>query len=462
MPALKAGYVIADITPPIGVTMAGYGARDHGSESVETPLSCCALVVEDGEQAVGMVFCDLIAVSRELVAQVRSLVAEAGEIAPDNVMLCGSHTHWGPEVRRAGYLPEHLKHGVSEAYLDCLARTIAGALGEAWRGRVEVAAGWGSGWAEGISFNRRPVTTTGQTVVSYQLPPEQAMVAAHAGSEMRRQWLCGGDKGPRLSPPLEGLQGMCAGVSDPELPFLKLLDKEGKPFLGLVNFACHPVVGGDDNFYAFSPDYPGEARKAFEAVVGCPLAFSLGCAGDQVPAWRAGASRKRVGHSLGAAAACEWYQVQSCVSEVPVRVIRRDLALAIKDLPSVEEARAELAACPDPDAPAAAEKRQKVSMAERFAERKAIDTEVWGMRLGDWAAVGLPGEIMAEIGLQIKQHSPFPVTAILSLCNDSVGYISTARAHREGGYEPTWSAPGPQAEEQIVDAALGLLRDLQD
>ena len=56
--------------------------------------------------------------------------------------------------------------------------------------------------------------------------------------------------------------------------------------------------------------------------------------------------------------------------------------------------------------------------------------------LGDDVAwVSLPGEIFVELGLAIKQDSPFPHTIIAELANGSIGYIPARRAYAQGNYE---------------------------
>lgn len=461
MSHLRVGLAAADITPPIGVAMAGYGARDQPAQTVETPLVAQALVIEGAGGAVALTFTDLIGVTPEIVAAVREQVTAETGIPGDAIMLCASHTHWGPEVRRESYLTPDLQARVLPEYLDCLTRTLAGALISAWRGLAPACVGWGIGEAAGISFNRRPVTAEGQVAMNLALPPKQAQVASAAGRAMRAQWRRGGYGGPRLSPPLDGLGGLRAGVTDPELPLLKITSPDGAPLAAVITFACHPVVGGEDNYYAISPDYPHEARRAFEGVMGAPLIVSYGCAGDQVPAWRGGDGRMRVGRSLGAATARAWLQVEDRADSAQVAFVRREVALALKDLPTVAEAQAALDRCEDPCGPGAAFQRQALNLARRYEGKSAIATEMWAARVGQWAVVGLPGEALTEIGLQIKQRSPFPVTAVITLCNDAISYISTARAHCEGGYEPTWSAPGPQAEEQVVETALEMLAELR-
>lgn len=460
MGVLQVGYTDVDITPPIGAAMAGYAARDRPSEGIEIPLSAQAVVLSDGDSHAALVHCDLIAIGQELTQNVREKVTEATDVPGEAVILSASHTHWGPEVRPAGYLPERLRACVRDEYIEELARALTGAVVEA-RGNLRPArAGWGVGWAGPISYNRRPVKADGQVDGEcFRLDPEQAQALSAAGAALRRAWPRGGWGGPRLSPPVEEVRGLHAGVTDPEVPVLRVEGEDGQPMVCLVNFACHPVCGGEE-FYWISPDYPHFAREAFRGIVGAPLCFSLGCAGDQVPAWRGGDSRQRVGHSVGAAAAAAWHQIQECHEQVRVGAARMDVTLAVKDLPAVEEARLALANHPDPEGPSAASLRNQLALAERYGDKGGIATEVCALRVGDWAAVGLPGEILAEIGLQIKQRSPFRVTSVISLANHSVGYVSTARAHEEGGYEPAWSAPGPGAERQLVDAGLELLNAL--
>ena len=64
---------------------------------------------------------------------------------------------------------------------------------------------------------------------------------------------------------------------------------------------------------------------------------------------------------------------------------------------------------------------------------KPIEVEVQVVALGDDVAwVSLPGEIFVELGLAIKQDSPFPHTIIAELANGSIGYIPVAAGLRPG------------------------------
>ena len=48
------------------------------------------------------------------------------------------------------------------------------------------------------------------------------------------------------------------------------------------------------------------------------------------------------------------------------------------------------------------------------------------------AWVSLPGEIFTELGLEIKQDSPFPQTIVAELANGSIGYIPSRSRLRSG------------------------------
>ena len=81
------------------------------------------------------------------------------------------------------------------------------------------------------------------------------------------------------------------------------------------------------------------------------------------------------------------------------------------------------------------------------------------IRIGDAVLVGVPGEQFVQSGLEIKARSRCENTFIVNLANDSIGYIPTREAYREGGYQ-TWIGAcsiAPEGGELIVAAALDLI-----
>jgi|LSQX01.3.fsa_nt_gb hypothetical protein len=465
---LFAGVARVDITPPIGQTMAGYGARTKVSDGIDDPLYAYAVAFEQGDQACAIVVADLIGIPRKYSDILRERVAELGDLPAERVMVCATHTHWGPILRKSGYLPPDLKEAVSEDYSITCMRQMAGAVAEAWRTREPAIALSGAGDADLVSFNRRPVTTEGQVAMNLLLPPEQALVASRIGRELSLTWEKGGGRGQRLSDPVPEVQGLRIGPANTQVPVLKLIRPDGSPIAAVLAFGCHPVCGGDreTTFYRYSADYPAWARRVIETTLGCPAVFLLGCAGDQVPLRRGNDSRQRIGHSIGAEALRVWELLSTDLPGLedgigPLRVGGVRTELPLREMPTVEEAREALAATGDPDGTGGVKARHDLSLAEKYDGQTAQPIEVWSMAFGDqWGLVGLPGEVLCEFELQIRQQSPFETTAVIELAQSVLDYLPTDAAIDEGGYEPGWSPFGKGTEAAAVDGAVAALRDV--
>jgi neutral ceramidase len=65
-----------------------------------------------------------------------------------------------------------------------------------------------------------------------------------------------------------------------------------------------------------------------------------------------------------------------------------------------------------------------------------------------------------ELGLAIKQDSPFPNTIIAELANGAIGYIPSRRAYAQGNYEVVSARCAEGSGERLVDTALRLLSSL--
>lgn len=149
----RAGASRVNITPFLGGPMAGYGARNRGSESIHDELHAKALVLDDGSTGVALITSDLIGIDRELARRVRSLVNERVGIPPDRVWMCGSHTHFGPVVS-PGRAEKEIADPYDRSYLDVLAAKLTTAVKLAHDGLRPARLG-GAVRAERISYNRR-------------------------------------------------------------------------------------------------------------------------------------------------------------------------------------------------------------------------------------------------------------------------------------------------------------------
>ena len=96
------------------------------------------------------------------------------------------------------------------------------------------------------------------------------------------------------------------------------------------------------------------------------------------------------------------------------------------------------------------------------------ETVLHALTIGEFAIAAVPGEYFCALGLQIKDQSPFALTAVAELSNDYIGYIPTDKAYDEGGYElftlqssKVARGTGERMAKTLV-AMLGELRQSQD
>jgi len=105
--------------------------------------------------------------------------------------------------------------------------------------------------------------------------------------------------------------------------------------------------------------------------------------------------------------------------------------------------------------------------AERVIKQQESPTEIsiplQALRIGDVGIAAMAFEVFAEIGLEIKESSPFAKTFTIELANGSYDYLPTPRQHELGGYE-TWigltNAVEVAASDKITSGILGLLAQL--
>jgi hypothetical protein len=81
------------------------------------------------------------------------------------------------------------------------------------------------------------------------------------------------------------------------------------------------------------------------------------------------------------------------------------------------------------------------------------------LRVGTARMLHLPGELFVEYQLAARKMRPELGVMLAAYGNYGPGYIGTARAYDEGGYETakTSSFVGPEAEPKLLDAMRTLL-----
>ncbi len=96
------------------------------------------------------------------------------------------------------------------------------------------------------------------------------------------------------------------------------------------------------------------------------------------------------------------------------------------------------------------------------AEKRTIDLEVLGLRIGDFVLVTFPGELTVETGLDIKKMSPHELTFVAGYTNGYIYYAPTARQLRNvgGAQEDSDCILAPQWQKLYEDKVADILKRL--
>jgi neutral ceramidase len=427
---LKGGCAKVNITPPVGIPLIGsYGKP---SDDVLDELYAKALVLDDGTNVLVIVSCDLLYTPLEEIAgPVRRIITEKTGIPEQNILVCATHTHSGPEVftkskfMTAGESPPP---PIDHPYLDTLIKKIAGSALIAYKDMRQVKIGAAKGQAPEIVYNRRPKNKDGLVKMAFTLPPEvraTRKVVVELGGDVRTTFALPDDKTEWKFGPV-----------DPEVCVLKVESMDGKILASLVNFGCHPVSIYPHLSTAISADYPAYVTSVVEGAEGGLCLFTLGLAGDAVPFDRGVIPRKQIGRAVGGEAVRK-LQLVTTTDDITLSGLKKEVAFPAKR-PTAE----------------------KVADDDKIPE--PVMSEIQVLRLGDIYILGLPGEVLVEVGLAIKRRAGLENLFIVTLSNDAIGYVCHSDAYDEGGYEPTGATNlAKGAGEIMIEQALELLDQIK-
>ena len=437
---LRVGAAEVVITPPVGAPMAGYYSR-RASEGVHDDLHAKALVIEVGGAKSALVALDLISTTRDLVEEARHEIEAVTGVRSAAVMISATHAHTSPVLsgrgtREAAFggatdLAREYRAGLPKRIAEAvrLAETRASAS------RIMVARGRESS----IAFNRR-------------FHMKDGTVGWNAGK-----------LNPHILKP--------AGGIDPDVPVVYFESTARKPLATYVNYAVHlDNVGG----MKISADMPYTLSRLLADFKGPNMItlFTAGCCGDVnhidvtwAEPQKGFENAARMGTILAAEVLRAWPRL-TAIEPSALRTRSETVSLELPEISrdDVAGARAIVARRDDPKAtqPTFLESVQAfkvLDVAAREGRRQEVEVQVVALD-DDIAWVSLPGEIFVELGLAIKQDSPFSYTIIAELANGSIGYIPSRRAYAQGNYEVVSARCAEDSGERLVDAALRLLKGL--
>lgn len=444
-PAIHAGVAVTNITPP-----EKYSQYRGESTGALTPLKTKAIVFEQGNQQAALVVCDLIRITRDLSAAVRTVASQKTSIPYSNIIVTATHTHTGPAYRDdlAEYVRKQAKGTLTKddrsSYPAQLIHNVAQAVIDAQKAVEPVQLQSVVGQAKGISFNRRFLMKDGRVLMNP------------------------GVENPNIVRPV--------GPIDPDVTTLMIRQAANNgPMAALTVFANHlDTVGGTK----YSADYPYYMAKALKEELGEEFVsvFGLGTCGDinhvDVSSTPSPTTQK-IGQTLAQTVSQNLPNLKSL--QQPSLAMRSRTIHAPMQEYSADELTWAKSGSEEPfyHKRRANFRRFKILSLEKKRNRglavpPTIATEPWTLPLevqvirlsADAAVVAIPGEVFVELGLAIKKASPFAVTQVIELANSNVYYVPTRKAFQQGSYETINSRIAPGGGEMLVDTANEMLEEL--
>ncbi len=413
---MQAGFAEANITPPPGEEMTGYGYyRNRRALGALDPLMARALALSEGDARAVVVQLDLLGLSREFVAGVREDAGRRFGLPPECLLLHCTHTHsgpgtmtlWGcgsPGERFLGDLQNHLLSAIERALADLRPASAAGTFE--------------GDFTEGFAYNRAGL--------------------------------------PDLDTRIRGLRIECAGA---------------RPIL-VLSYACHPVTLGANPEY--SADYCGAAVREF-AAYGVRTLFLNGPCGDINPLGAGTGTRETLqiyGRDFAVAAKSAMRSMREW-NPGPIRAASRSVPYETA-MPDAAGLRRALDACREALRANPGDGQARVGILWHEAMLRALAdgtlpeearAEIQAIACGDVLFVGMSAETFTRLGSIIREGVPGRHLMIAATSNGVRGYLATREDVERGAYASLAACkiyamplPAPGAGEGWAAAGAGIAR----
>ncbi|QDT41979.1 Neutral/alkaline non-lysosomal ceramidase [Gimesia alba] len=445
---LRAGACAVDVSPQLfPVSLRSGKAMDKSA--IHDPLHARAIVLNDGKTVVAIAVLDALGAPPEMLNEAKLIASRKTGIPVDRILISSTHTHSAPPSNRTEGSPGDV------AYREVLIKGLAQAIIQAFDQQQTASLGMASHDLPEEVFNRR-----------WFLKPGKMPANPFGKMDIVKM-------NPGTSP---AVLDRPAGPTDPELMVLSIQNQKRKPLALLANYALH-YVGGIPKKHA-SADYFGEFARLMPSRLRAGQNFvammSNGASGDinNIPFLvnrppREPFEQVRIVASKAADAAYFAYKkIETHQRDITIDMRERQVDLKYRR-PSAEDVSAaqKVLALKDKNKIARLPKkavnyaRKVVQAHER--EEDSLTVTIQAIRIGDYAIVGIPFETLVEIGLELKDRSPFARTMVIGLANGRHGYLPPPEQHRLGGYE-TWLGTNVVQKEASVILTDNLLEMLEE
>lgn len=426
---LRVATFDVDATPPIGSHLA----YDPTTNSWDLGLRARGIVLLGAGEPIVLCAVDWIGIGNEGHDAFRRALADAAGTDPSRVAVHALHQHDAPDcdfgaekiLQEAGVAPLNYDGAFPREVLQRLDRAVRAAVPNA---QAITHVGLGQAEVKGVASNRRILGPDGKVrATRYTACPDPAL---------------------RAEP---------EGTIDPMLSLVSFWSTN-QPVAVLSYYATHP-----QSYYRTgipNPDFPGVARFLRQMAVPAALHVHFNGAGGNIGSGKyndgAKENRLRLAESLADGMRRAWEGTQrDPISARDVVWNFEPVRLPVASHLVEDKLRAQLKG---KDATFfLAGGAAKLAWLKRCQAGHAI--EVSCLSLGRARLLHLPGELFVEYQLAAKAMRPDLFVAMAAYGDYGPGYIGTAIAYDQGGYEtsPSSSHVAPEVEKVLLDAERKLL-----
>lgn len=393
------------ITPEVGGHLYGYSDSLY-STSVHDDLTVCAMAFKCDKTEFIIISCTLCSISITLSEKIRKEAAKVSDVPYENIMITCTHTHSGPPLAgSAGWGNADMDY-----FEEILLPKVLKAVTTAMKKKTSVKVGVGTTESK-IGINRM---------------------------------MCDIDDNITL--------GQCSyGIYDPTMTVISFRDKKGISVLNIVHYGAHCTAAGA--ITQISRDWAGVMTDRLEKETGAISVFLLGPEGDVGPRLSNGSTAAHftgdpdISYALeiGSVAGCDAVRAYNNIKtyrEETIDAVSDKVHLPYAERLPYEEAKKRLENYVPSLPYENCQKKEKAWLESvikawennhPILKEKVLEQTLF--RIGNVVIVPTPFELFSEIGLRLREYSPYEHT--LSLCNSNgaLAYLPSQKDLCRGGYE---------------------------
>jgi len=405
---VKANVAVIKLTPPLemGYSLGGYGARlSKPAEGIHDDIRGKALVLDNGIKKYAIITLDILGLPPNVKPRVIERLNNK-EWTEENILFLPSHSHTSLEMFALNdkNIFDMAAIGIYQPrLLDFVVESLADLINSADQNLQPVKIGTSSKQISGLNRNRR-----GSPYV------------------------------------------------DNYLTVTRIDHVNGQPLSVMVNWTAHPTIMDEHDMWV-SGGWPGYLQRELEAWIGQDVVamYYNGAEGDQSVIASGAGSHYEKAEVYGRKIAIEVLDIYQDIQ--PLKNVELGYNYQVIQLPERKT---------HPDFMETGgreygldEQKIQVLLEQVFPEQ----TSIGAYKLGELLIVGAPGEMIAELGLEIKdklkEHGiKYPV--IGGLANQWISYILSEEEYNKSGYEASVSFYGKELGNVIVKAMLDTAKPL--